>query len=226
MKITTAALLLKYLKAEGADYIFGVPGTSLVPIYNAINNLGIIKPILAKQEEGAAFMADGYARVSGKIGVCYGTSGPGATNLVTGVATAYMDAVPMLVITGQVPTSMYGKGTFQDSTKDGIDSVAMFEPMTKYSSMIMSKYKVPDVIKEALRIALSGKQGPVHISFPKDIMEAEIEEDLLPPKVYRVKPEYFDRKLVIEAVTKLVKALGRWCGERASRNERQRTHLQ
>ena len=206
MKITTAALLLKYLKAEGADYIFGVPGTSLVPIYNAINNLGIIKPILAKHEEGAAFMADGYARVSGKIGVCYGTSGPGATNLVTGVATAYMDAVPMLVITGQVPTSMYGKGTFQDSTKDGIDSVAMFEPMTKYSSMIMSKYKVPDVIKEALRIALSGKQGPVHISFPKDIMEAEIEEDLLPPKVYRVKPEYFDRKLVIEAVTKLVKA--------------------
>jgi len=194
LKITTAALLLKYLKAEGVDYIFGVPGTSIVPIFAAINKHGDVKPILAKHEEGAAFMADGYARVSGKVGVCYATSGPGATNLVSGVATAYMDNVPLLVITGQVATNVYGKGAFQDSTKSGIDSVAMLDPMTKYSTMIMSKYKVPETIREALRIANSGKKGPVHISCPKDIMEAEIEDSLLPPSSYRISSEYFDRK--------------------------------
>ena len=206
MKITTAGLLLRYLEGEGVEYIFGVPGTALVPLYDAINKQDAIKPILSKHEEGAAFMADGYARVSGKIGVCYSTSGPGTTNLVTGVANAYMDNIPLLVITGQVPTSIYGKGTFQDSTKEGVDSVAMFEPITKYSEMIMSRYKMPETVREAFRIAFSGKKGPVHLSYPKDIMEAEIEDTLLPPRRYRVKSAYFDRKLVIDATEKLVNA--------------------
>ena len=206
MKTTTISLLLKYLQAEGVEYVFGVPGTSIVPMFDAINKTGAVVPILAKHEEGAAFMADGYARVSGKTGVCYATSGPGATNLVSGVATAYMDNIPLLVLTGQVSTTVYGKGAFQDSTKSGIDSVAMLDPMTRYSTMIMSKYKVPENIREALRIAHSGKKGPVHLSFPKDIMEAEIEENLMPPATYRVKPEYFDRKLVIEAAARLVQA--------------------
>jgi acetolactate synthase-1/2/3 large subunit len=206
MKITTAGLLLQYLESEGVEYIFGVPGTALVPLFAAINNQKAIKPILTKHEEGAAFMADGYARVSGGIGVCYATSGPGATNLVTGIANAYMDNVPLLVITGQVPTSIYGKGTFQDSTKEGVDSVSMFNPLTKYSTMIMSKYKMPEIIREAFRIALSGKKGPVHISYPKDIMEAEVEDTLLPPKTYRVKAEYFDRRLVIDTAEKLAQA--------------------
>ncbi|MBN1191789.1 MAG: thiamine pyrophosphate-binding protein [Dehalococcoidales bacterium] len=206
MKVTSAALLLKYLKAEGVDYIFGVPGTALVPLYDAINKTGLVTPILTKHEEGAAFMADGYARVSGKIGVCYATSGPGATNLVTGVATAYMDNIPLLVITGQVATNVYGKGTFQDSTKAGVDSVAMFDPLTKYSEIMMSRYKVPEMIREAFRVAYGGKKGPVHLSYPKDIMEAEIEDTTMPPSTYRVKSEYFDRKLVIEAAMKLVKA--------------------
>ena len=206
MKIKTAELLLRYLEGEGVEYIFGVPGTSLVPLYDAINKQDAIKPILSKHEEGAAFMADGYARVSGKIGVCYATSGPGTTNLVTGVANAYMDNIPLLVITGQVPTSIYGKGTFQDSTKEGVDSVAMFDPITKYSEMIISRYKMPETLREAFRIAFSGKKGPVHISYPKDIMEAEIEDTLLPPGGYKVKSEYFDRKLVIDATEKLVTA--------------------
>ena len=206
MKIKTVELLLRYLEGEGVEYIFGVPGTSLVPLYDAINKQDAIKPILSKHEEGAAFMADGYARVSGKIGVCYATSGPGTTNLVTGVANAYMDDIPLLVITGQVPTSIYGKGTFQDSTKEGVDSVAMFDPITKYSQMIISRYKMPETLREAFRIAFSGKKGPVHISYPKDIMEAEIEDTLLPPGGYKVKSEYFDRKLVIDATEKLVTA--------------------
>ena len=161
-------------------------------------------------------MADGYARVSGKIGVCYATSGPGATNLVTGVANAYMDNIPLLVITGQVPTSIYGKGTFQDSTKEGVDSVDMFDPITKFSTMIISKYKMPETLREAFRKALSGKKGPVHLSYPKDIMGEEVEDTLLPPKAYQVKSEYFDRRLVIDAAAKLVKAKkagdARWFG--------------
>lgn len=206
MKITTAQLFLRYLQGEGVEYIFGVPGTSLIPLYDALNKQDAIKPILTKHEEGAAFMADGYARVSGKLGVCYGTSGPGSTNLVTGVANAYMDEVPLLVLTGQVPTSVYGKGTFQDSTKEGVDSMAMFDPLTKYSEMIISKYKMPETLREAIRIGTSGKNGPVHISFPKDIMAEEIEESLLPRGSYRVESNYFDRKLVIDATEKLVNA--------------------
>lgn len=206
MKISTATLFLKYLHEEGVEYIFGVPGTTMVPIFAALNKQTAIKPILAKHEEGAAFMADGYARVSGKLGVCYATSGPGVTNLITGVATAYMDSVPLLVITGQVATSIYGKGTYQDSTKGGVDSVAMFDPITKLSTMILSKYKVADTFREAFRTAMTGKPGPVHISYPKDIMDQEVEDNLLPPKLYRVRPEYFDRRLVIEATRKLVQA--------------------
>lgn len=206
MNITTSELLLRYLEGEGVEYIFGVPGTSLVPLYDAMNKQDSIKPILTKHEEGAAFMADGYARVSGKLGVCYSTSGPGATNLVTGVANAYMDNVPLLVITGQVPTSIYGKGTFQDSTKEGVDSVALFDPITNYSEMIISRYKMPESLREAIRIAFSGKKGPVHLSYPKDIMEAEIEDELIPLKRYRVESNYFDRRLVIEAAEKLVNA--------------------
>lgn len=206
MKITTAELMLQYLAGEGVEYIFGVPGTSLVPIYDAINKQNLIKPILSKHEEGAAFMADGYARVSGKLGVCYATSGPGSTNLVTGVANSYMDNIPLLVITGQVPTNIYGKGTFQDSTKEGIDSVTMFDTITKFSEMIISKYKMPETLREAIRIAFSGKKGPVHISYPKDIMQEEVEDTLLPPKSYKLESNYFDRKLVIEATEKLVNA--------------------
>jgi len=206
MKINTAELFLRYLAGEGVEYLFGVPGTALVPIYDAINKQDAIKPILTKHEEGAAFMADGYARVSGKIGVCYGTSGPGSTNLVTGVANAYMDEVPLLVLTGQVPTSVYGKGTFQDSTKEGVDSVAMFDPLTKFSQMIISKYKMPETLREAIRIATSGKNGPVHLSFPKDVMTEKLEESLLPHGSYKVESNYFDRRLVIDATEKLVEA--------------------
>jgi acetolactate synthase-1/2/3 large subunit len=206
MKITTAELLLRYLEGEGVEYIFGVPGLSLLPFYAAVNKQDAIKLILAKHEEGAAFMADGYARVSRKLGVCYATSGPGTTNLITGVASAYMDNVPILVITGQVATSIYGKGAFQDSTKAGIDSVTMLDPITKYSTMILSRQKMPETIRDAIRIAFSGKRGPVHLSYPKDIMEEMIEDTLLPPKRYHVDSNYFDRKLVIDAAEKLVQA--------------------
>ena len=108
MKLTNADLLLKYLENEGVEYMFGVPGLSLVPLFAALNRQEKIKPILAKHEEGAAFMADGYARVKGTLGVCFATSGPGATNLITGVATSYLDNIPVMVLTGQVATNTAG----------------------------------------------------------------------------------------------------------------------
>jgi len=206
MRMTVADLILKYLEAEGVEYIFGVPGTSLVPLFAACNRNGRVKPILTKHEEGAAFMADGYARVKGSLGVCFGTSGPGATNLVTGVATAYVDNVPMLVLTGQVETTNYGKGTFQDSTREGVDSVQMFDPITKHSSMLISKYRASEEIPKVLRMALTGKRGPVHFSLPKDIAAAEVEAEPAAPSAYRPALEYFDRRLVIEAARELVQA--------------------
>ncbi len=206
MKMPVSDMILKYLESEGVECIFGIPGTSLVPLFSACNRNKHITPILTKHEQGAAFMADGYARVKKSLGVCFATSGPGATNLVTGVANAFVDNIPILVLTGQVPTSAYGKGTFQDSTKAGIDSVAMFDPITHYSSMIISKYKAADEIKEALRIAFSGKKGPVHLSLPKDVMSAEIEVTDITASKRRVASEYFDRRRVIEAAKQLVEA--------------------
>jgi acetolactate synthase-1/2/3 large subunit len=206
MKLTNSDLLLKYLEKEGVEYMFGVPGLSLIPLFEACNRNSNIKPILAKHEEGAAFMADGYARVKGTLGVCFGTSGPGATNLITGVATAFVDNIPILVLTGQVATSSYGKGAFQDSTKEGVDSVQMFDSITRHSSMIISKYMAPDQIREALRVALTGKRGPVHLSLPKDVMAAEIETEVPASITYRPPAEYFDRRMVIEAAQELVNA--------------------
>ncbi len=206
MKLTIADVLLKYLEAEGVEYLFGVPGTSLVPLFAACNRNKAIKPILAKHEEGAAFMADGYAKVNKSLGACFATSGPGATNLVTGVANAFMDNVPIVAITGQIDTTVYGKGAFQDSTKQGIDSVKMFEPITRHSAMLISRYKAVEDIREAFRKALSGRKGPVHLSIPRDIQATEIEFDEVSASMYRFDLEYFDRRLVIDAAEQLVHA--------------------
>ena len=206
MKKSGAQIICESMIEEGVEVIFGFPGGAILPFYDTLAQYPQIRHILVRHEQGAAHAADGYARTTGKVGVCLATSGPGATNLVTGVANAYMDNIPLLVLTGQVPTSIYGKGTFQDSTKEGVDSVSMFDPVTKFSTMIISRYKMPELLREALRKAFSGKKGPVHLSYPKNIMEEEVENNLLPPVAYRVKPEYYDRKLVIDAVKKLVKA--------------------
>jgi acetolactate synthase-1/2/3 large subunit len=137
MKGSSADILVKYLEQEGVEYLFGVPGGHLLPLYDALYKNSSIKPILAKHEAGAAFMAYGYAVTSGKIGVCCGTVGPGATNLVTGVAAAYMDSVPLIALTAQVGTTAVGKGALQEGAGVGrtIDQVALFEKITKLSTM-------------------------------------------------------------------------------------------
>jgi acetolactate synthase I/II/III large subunit len=206
MKMNVADLILKYLELEGVEYIFGISGAALNPFLAAFNRNPRIKAILTKHEGGAAFMADGYARVKGSLGACFATSGPGATNLATGVATAYTDNIPIVVLTGQVSTTDYGKGTFQDSTSEGVDSVAIFHPITKYSAMILSRFKADDEMREAIRIALTGRQGPVHLSMPKDVLAGEVNFQEGPPSTYRFPHEFFDRRLVIDAAQKLVAA--------------------
>lgn len=206
MKSTVADMLLAYLADQNVEHFFGVPGLPLAPIFQSCKRDPRVKLIITKHEEGAAFMADGYARVKNGLGACFSTSGPGATNLVTGVASSYCDNVPVLVLTGQVHTASYGKGTFQDSTKKGIDSVAMFDGMTKQSTMVISRYRAGDEIREALRVALTGKQGPVHLSIPRDILEASVEEEFQGHAAFQPPLEYFDRQRVIEAAESITGA--------------------
>ncbi len=187
MKASVAEIIVKYLEQEGVEYVFGIPGGHLLPLYDALHKNGAIKPILAKHEAGAAFMAYGYAVTSGKIGVCCGTVGPGATNLVTGVASAYMDSVPLLVLTAQVGTTTFGKGALQEASGIGrtIDQVALFEKITKMSIMATRAQNMADTIRHALRVALSGRPGPVHIALPADVQAEITKADLLPVSAYR-----------------------------------------
>ncbi|MCX6694119.1 MAG: thiamine pyrophosphate-binding protein [Methanomicrobiales archaeon] len=207
MKATVADLIFQYLDVLGVEYIFGVPGMTLEPFLGACRKNGKVIPVLTKHEEGAAFMADGYARVHGTMGACFGTSGPGVTNLISGIANSYVDEVPVIVFTGQIPTFTNRKGTLQDSTRKGINSVQLFDPVCKSSVIITSKYTAQYDIRQALEYALSGKRGPVHLSIPKDIQAAEVEVEMKPSAFTPPVAEYFDRRLVINAAEELVRAV-------------------
>src|SRR5262249_61170328 len=130
---------------------------------------------MAKHEAGAAFMADGYARASGGLGACVSTSGPGATNLITGVAAAYADSVPIVVLTGQVATKSFGRGALQESSSEGVDIVDVFKQVTRYSTLAFRADRVPAIWHKALRMALGGRPGPVHLSLPADVQEQAIQ---------------------------------------------------
>lgn len=169
MEISGAQALLESLKHEGVDIIFGYPGGTVLPIYDAIFNEKEIKHILVRHEQGAAHAADAYARATGKVGVCLATSGPGATNLITGIATANMDSIPMVVITGQVATTLIGKDSFQEADVTGITM-----PITKHSYLIKNAEDIPKIIKEAFYIARSGRPGPVVVDIPKDLQIKKI----------------------------------------------------
>lgn len=170
MKITGARILLEVLKREGVDTIFGYPGGKVIPIYNELFDFEGIKHIFVRHEQGASHSADGYARATGKVGVCLATSGPGATNLVTGIMTAFMDSIPLLAITGQVETKVIGKDGFQES-----DIMEITMPITKYNFLIKDITEIVPVIKEAIRLTLEGRQGPVLVDFPSDIQSQSIE---------------------------------------------------
>lgn len=170
MKITGAEALLKSLEKEGVEIIFGIPGGVLLPIYDAIFNQNKIKHILMRHEQCAGHAAEGYARATGKVGVCMATSGPGATNLVTGIADAYMDSIPMVAITGQVSTPVLGTDAFQEADITGITL-----PIVKHSYLVKDVLDLPRVVKEAFHIASTGRPGPVLIDIPKDIAMSTID---------------------------------------------------
>ncbi len=207
MSVRVIDIFLRYLVAEEATVVFGIPGGLLHPFFEAIEIRDDFRLVVTKHEQGAAFMADGYARARGRLGVCAGTSGPGATNLLTGVACAFADGIPMLVVTGQAATEAMGKGAAQETNREDMDIVAMFRPVTKYSTMVTSAKSLPHHLRRALRQALTGRMGPVHLNMPVDIWEMGIEEqDWFTPSTYRPNTTTFDRFAVREAAECLLAA--------------------
>jgi len=212
VKMTGAEALMECLRRESVEVIFGYPGGQLLPIYDVLYDVKDIRHILVRHEQGAAHAADGYARASGKAGVCLATSGPGATNLVTGIATAYMDSVPIVAITGQVPTFAIGRDAFQEADITGITM-----PITKHNYLVTEAKSIPEVVREAFYIATTGRPGPVLIDFPRDMQTAELEFEYpettelrgyRPVKVGHVKMIERAAKLIDEAERPLVYAGG------------------
>lgn len=170
MKLTGAEIVVECLKKEDVKVIFGIPGGTIMPVYDVFYSENSIKHILTRHEQGAAHAAEGYARATGKVGVCIATSGPGATNLVTGLANAHLDSIPLVAFTGQVPTSLIGTDAFQEVDISGITL-----PITKNSYVVRNVKNLARIVQEAFYIARTGRPGPVLIDFPKDIQLAKTE---------------------------------------------------
>ncbi len=204
MRITGAEAVAKALELEGVDLIFGYPGGAVTHIYDAIYNSSI-HHVLVRNEQAAAHAANGYSRVTGKVGVCISTSGPGATNMITGIATAYMDSIPLIAITGQVPLSMVGRDVFQEA-----DITGATEPFTKYSYLVKDVNDLPGVFKEAFYIASTGRPGPVLIDIPKDIAMDTL--DFAYPKEINLrgyKPTYIGHPGQIKRMAKAIEECSR-----------------
>jgi acetolactate synthase-1/2/3 large subunit len=197
---TGAKILVESLQREGVEIIFGYPGGVVLPIYDELYNSSL-RHILVRHEQAAAHAADGYARASGRVGVCLATSGPGACNLVTGIATAYMDSVPIVALTGQVPTNLLGNDAFQESDITGITM-----PITKHNYLVKDTADLGRVVQEAFYIAGTGRPGPVLIDIPKDVSTKVIKEPPVPEKVILrgYNPTYRGHKRQIEKALQLI----------------------
>lgn len=173
--IKLADILVSYLEELGVEYVFGVPGGAIEPLYNALGRSqrhGGPRPVLARHETGAAFMADGYFRRTGKLGVCCATTGPGTTNLITGVASAYENQIPMLVITAQTSLYLFGRGASQESSCTGINTVAMFQYCSRYTTLVSHVEQLEYKLASALMAAFGTPAGPAHLSIPRDILSS------------------------------------------------------
>ena len=175
MIMSGAKAIVECLREQGVEIIFGYPGGMILPMYDALYDEKEIKQILVTHEQNAAHAADGYARATGKVGVCMATSGPGATNLVTGIATAFMDSIPVVAITGQVDTNLLGRDAFQE-----IDILDITMPITKHNFKVKDSRKLIETVRQAFEIATSGRRGPVLIDIPKDIFFAEVDYKFKP----------------------------------------------
>lgn len=203
-RIPGARALIKSLEAEGVDTIFGYPGGQILPVYDELYDSSI-RHILVRHEQAAAHAADGFARATGRVGVCLATSGPGATNLVTGIATAYMDSIPMVAITGQVPTRLIGNDAFQEADITGITI-----PITKHNYLIKDAKELPLTIKEAFHVASTGRPGPVLVDIPKDVQAAMMEfEYPKEAKLQSYKPTYAGHPLQIKKACQLIEGAER-----------------
>jgi len=202
VKLSGAQIFLECLHREKVKHLFGYPGGSVLDIYNCLHDAKV-NHILVRHEQGAVHAADGYARVSGEVGVCLVTSGPGATNTVTGIATAYMDSIPLVIFTGQVPTMLIGNDAFQEA-----DIVGITRPCTKHNYLVQSIQDLPRVIKEAFYIARSGRPGPVLVDLPKDIVKQTAEFSY--PETIAIrgyKPTYKgNRRQIARAAEEILKA--------------------
>ena len=199
-RLTGAEILLESLKEEGVDTIFGYPGGAVVDIYDRLVKTDI-RHILVRHEQGAVHAADGYARASGRVGVCLVTSGPGATNTVTGIATAYMDSIPVVVLTGQVPRGLIGNDAFQE-----VDIVGITRPCTKHNYLVSDIDDLSRIIREAFYLAKSGRPGPVLIDLPKDVMS--MKAPYRPGKKIKLRtyqPTYRPNLRQLDKVVRLVK---------------------
>ena len=202
MIMSGAKAILECLKEQGVDTIFGYPGGSLLPMYDALFDEKDIRQILVTHEQNAAHAADGYARASGKVGVCMATSGPGATNLVTGIATAFMDSIPVVAITGQVETSLLGRDAFQET-----DILDITMPVTKHNFKVKDSRKLVATIRQAFEIAMSGRRGPVLVDVPRDIFSADVDYtpiEFAEKSVGKPDPDFII--CAAEAVEEIVKA--------------------
>ncbi|MBJ7222838.1 MULTISPECIES: acetolactate synthase large subunit [unclassified Brenneria] len=191
MRYTGAQLIVRLLEQQGITTIAGIPGGAALPLYDALGQSKTLRHVLARHEQGAGFMAQGMARASGRAAVCLASSGPGATNLVTAIADAKLDSIPLVCITGQVPSGMIGTDAFQE-----VDTYGISIPITKHNYLVRDVRDLPRVIPEAFRIAQSGRPGPVWIDIPKDVQTAEIELDELPGITLNDIPPAIDRQKI------------------------------
>lgn len=200
MEMNGAQILIKALEEQGVDIVFGYPGGAVLEIFDALNQSSL-KPVLVRHEQGGAHAASGYARALGRVGVCLATSGPGATNLVTGIATAYMDSVPLVVITGQVAKSMVGTDAFQEVDITGITS-----PITKHNYLVQDVEDLPKIVAEAFHIAQSGRPGPVLIDIPRDVSMAKTRyKPVQDVDIRSYKPNLWGHPAMIKKAVKLIK---------------------
>ena len=201
MQLTGSQILIECLKEQGVDTVFGYPGGAILNVYDELyKHSDEIKHILTSHEQGASHAADGYARATGKVGVCFATSGPGATNLVTGIATAYMDSVPVVAITCNVGVPLLGKDSFQE-----IDIVGVTLPITKHNFIVKDVNKLADVIRDAFRIAKEGRPGPVLIDIPKDVTANMADYEYKTPVVPEANKN-IDSNEITEAIDMIKKA--------------------
>jgi len=201
-ELTGSKALFEALKVEGVKHIFGIPGGAIIPIYDALYDVHEIRHILTRHEQGAAHAADGYARALGKQGVCMTTSGPGATNLTTGILNAYMDSSPVVAISGQVPTQALGTDAFQEA-----DMLSVMLPIAKHNFIVHHIEELPSVVRLAFKVAMTGRPGPVHIDLPKNVQatkaDLKIPAEIKYEKPLKLQP---DPEQVRKAVDMLTKA--------------------